>query len=78
MARQLLGPSRVDQALEQHLVLATSARHNDMVLCCGSAAPGPPLKLEPLSPLSPEEATPKAQKALEKESHRLRIENADA
>eukprot|EP00913_Durusdinium_trenchii_P004661 g4327.t1 len=32
---QVLTPSAVDRALETKLILATSQRHNDMVLCCG-------------------------------------------
>ncbi|CAK9074127.1 unnamed protein product [Durusdinium trenchii] len=99
---QVLTPSAVDRALETKLILATSQRHNDMVLCCGPrssrSVASPPLvspnkawlhsspggaagseaSLSFSPPPQEEVSTPKVQqKSLEKESQRLRIENAE-
>lgn len=103
---QAVKASAVDQALETRLILATSTRHNDMVLCC-SYCSGSGLKGSMSSPMasapaaspsktqassfssssvvaegnSPEDASspqaPSGSKSLEKESQRLRIENAE-
>jgi len=100
---QALVASAVDQALETRLILATSTRHNDMVLCCSNrgrvtmsdgcklgtpSTPSPTKAVltsstaSEVNPLSPSDASsPKTlqsgPKTLEKESQRLRIENAE-
>jgi len=113
LARERGHTTAVDAALSTSIFLATSQRHNDMVLCCPRWQPAAPVcaatPREPQKQLAPRDLPPKigplmdysevqspdpgsyqgtgfacesprrgSSDAFEKESRRLRIENADS